>query len=109
MSEQRRHNLPAHPARLIGRDEELAVVRARLLAAERGLLTLTGAGGCGKTSLALAVARGALDQFPDGVWLAELAPLADQELVPRAVAAVFGVRERPDRSLLDSLVSYLES
>jgi hypothetical protein len=46
---ERRHNLPAHPVRLIGRDEELSAVREQLQGAERGLFTLTGAGGCGKT------------------------------------------------------------
>ena len=67
MADERRHNLPAHPVRLIGRDAELPAVRQRLLEAERGLLMLTGAGGCGKTSLALEVARQVLPEFPDGV------------------------------------------
>jgi hypothetical protein len=49
----RLHNLPAHPVALIGRDQEAREVRQRLLGAERGFLTLTGAGGCGKTSLAV--------------------------------------------------------
>src|SRR5581483_7534547 len=107
MTAQWRHNLPAHPVRLIGRDEELRAVCARLLTAERGLLTLTGVGGCGKTALALAVARGLLEEFPDGVWLAELAPLADPALVPLAVAAPLGMREGPGRPLVDVLVGYL--
>jgi hypothetical protein len=59
---------------LIAREAERAVVRERLLAAEAGLLTLTGAGGCGKTSLGLAVAHDALGEFPDGAWLVEFAP-----------------------------------
>jgi hypothetical protein len=80
-------NLPSHPTRLIGRERDVAEVRQRLLHAERGLMTLTGAGGSGKTSLALEAARGLLDQFSDGVWLAGLAPLADPVLVPQAVAA----------------------
>src|SRR5215216_2994096 len=98
MSLERRHNLPAHPVRLIGRDEEMAAVRERLLEAERGLLTLTGAGGCGKTSLGLRVARDLLGEFPDGVWLVELAPLADPTLMPQAVASVLGVREGAERT-----------
>jgi non-specific serine/threonine protein kinase len=107
MPGERRHNLPAHPIRLIGRDEEVLAVRERLLDAERGLLTLTGAGGCGKTSLALDVARGLVDEFPDGVWLVELAALADGSLVPQAVAAPFGVLEGPERPLLDGLIAHL--
>src|SRR5437763_12411070 len=107
MPNARRSNLPAHPVVLIGRDEEALVIRQRLLGAERGLLTLTGAGGCGKTALALEVARDLPDAFPDGVWLVELAALADPTLVLQAVAAVLGVRESPNRTLLDALTTYL--
>src|SRR5438045_5539681 len=100
-------NLPAHPARLIGREVELLAVRRALAQAERGLLTLTGAGGSGKTALALEVARGLLDAFPDGIWLVELAPLVDPALVPQVIAAPLGVRESPERPLLDGLVAFL--
>src|SRR5436190_20931919 len=100
-------NLPAHPTALIGREVALAAVRERLQAAERGLLTLTGAGGCGKTSLALAVARDLLGEFPDGTWLVELAPLADAALLPQVVAATLGVREAPGRPALDAIASAL--
>src|SRR6195256_199626 len=86
-------NLPVHLPSLIGREEAIAQVRERLLDAERGLLTLTGTGGSGKTSLALAVAREVLEslEFPDGVWLAELAPLSDASLVPGAIAVSVGI------------------
>src|SRR6266849_5619223 len=53
------------------------------------------------------VAAGLLDQFPDGVWLVELAPLADPALVPQAVATVLDVKEEPSRPLLDALIRYL--
>jgi len=109
MSEPRRHNLPAHPVRLIGRDEELPAVRARLLSAERGLLTLTGVGGSGKTSLALEVARSLLGELPDGVWLVELASLSDAALLPQALASIFDIREGPERPLLDGIRVHLES
>jgi predicted ATPase len=61
------------------------------LAAGHRLVTLTGAGGIGKTRLALAAASRLLPQFADGVWVAELAPLADPALVPAAIAAALGL------------------
>jgi non-specific serine/threonine protein kinase len=99
---------PALPARLtsfVGRERELADVVA-LLRRER-LLTLTGPGGAGKTRLALEVAALTDGDFPDGVRLVELAPLADPDLVPQAVAAVLGVREGPGRPLLQSIAEHL--
>ena len=78
-SERRTHNLPAPLTSFIGRERELAEL-ARLLPSTR-LLTLTGAGGCGKTRLALEVARQMLDGFPDGVWLVDLTPLGEPSLV----------------------------
>ncbi|HYZ21266.1 MAG TPA: winged helix-turn-helix domain-containing protein, partial [Rhodopila sp.] len=83
-------NLPESVSELIGRDDELHEIVD--LAATHRLVSLTGAGGIGKTRLALAVARRLLPQFADGVWLAELAPLADAELVPSAVAAAVGLK-----------------
>ena len=71
------------------------------------LLTLTGSGGCGKTRLALQVAPGVLQEFPDGVWLAELAPLSDSSLVPNAVASALGVPEQPGRGLTQTLADSL--
>jgi non-specific serine/threonine protein kinase len=104
-------NLPLALTSFVGRERELPAVR-RLLGETR-LLTLTGAGGCGKTRLALEVARGLLrdaDQgaaHADGIWLVELAPLGDAALVPRTVAAVLGVPERPGQALLDGLAAFL--
>jgi predicted ATPase/DNA-binding SARP family transcriptional activator len=99
------HNLPVQLTRFIGREREMAEVR-RLLASTH-LLTLTGAGGCGKTRLALQAAASVLEEFPDGVWLVELAPLVDPTLVPQAVAAVLGVREQPGRSVAETLLDRL--
>ncbi|MFF7751769.1 BTAD domain-containing putative transcriptional regulator [Streptomyces sp. NPDC007971] len=86
----RRHNLPAPATALIGREREMAEVD-RLLGRSR-LLTLTGAGGCGKTRLAFAVAARRRDDFRDGAWFVDLAGLAEPHLVPEAVAAVLGVQ-----------------
>jgi predicted ATPase/DNA-binding CsgD family transcriptional regulator len=96
------NNLPAQVSSFIGRDGELAEVR-RLLGVSR-LITLTGAGGAGKTRLALQVAAGLADRAGDGVWFADLAPLSDPDLVAVTVADVLGVRCEPGRPALDTLV-----
>ena len=82
-------NLPELVSELIGRDTELA--RIIELANAHRLITLVGAGGIGKTRLSLDAARRLLPQFADGVWLAELAPLSDPELVPVTVATALGL------------------
>jgi predicted ATPase/transcriptional regulator with XRE-family HTH domain len=99
--------LPLSLTSFVGRDAELSEVTA-LLAGAR-LLTLTGVGGCGKTRLALEVARAVVPSYPDGVWLVELGPLADPRLVPQRVGAVVGVRETPDQSLTTALATALAS
>jgi predicted ATPase/DNA-binding CsgD family transcriptional regulator len=92
----------------VGREKERAEVK-RLLGETR-LLTLTGSGGSGKTRLALAVASEHLEGFEDdGVWMIELASLADPSLVAQAVGSALGVREQPGRSLSASLSDYLAS
>ena len=71
------------------------------------LLTITGAGGSGKTRLALEVSRDLLEAYSDGVWLVELAPLSEEALVPKAVAEAVEVPERPDDPLVDTLTEVL--
>jgi hypothetical protein len=100
-----RHNLPTALSSFVGRERELAEVQARLTDAR--LVTLTGVGGSGKTRLALEVARAVLDRYPDGVWLVELAALADPALVPQTVAAVFGIREIPTEPIATALATTL--
>ena len=87
------HKLPAALSSFVGRAGELAAL-ADLLARHR-LVTLTGPGGVGKTRLALELAGRSADRFPDGAWLVELAPLAEPELVPQAVADSLGVLPSP--------------
>jgi DNA-binding winged helix-turn-helix (wHTH) protein len=82
-------NLPEPVSELIGRDDELREILS--LAAAHRLVTLTGAGGIGKTRLALVAARRLLPEFPDGAWLAEFSPLCDPDLVSVTVAAAGGV------------------
>ncbi len=100
------HNLPLQLTSFVGRTREKGEVK-RLLTRTR-LLTLTGPGGCGKTRLALEVASNLLNEYADGVWLAELAPLTDESLVARAVAAAFGVSELPSQALTETLANYLK-
>ena len=89
----------------MGRELEAFEVSQALATTQ--LLTLTGAGGSGKTRLALEVARDLVDAYPDGVWLVELAPLSGEELVPKAVAEALGVTERPQEPIADTLVEIL--
>src|ERR671910_1241313 len=102
-----KHNLPAARSSFVGRETELRNLK-RDLAMTR-LLTLTGAGGCGKTRLALEVARELVGAYPDGVWFVELASLSEGALVAQAVAGVLGVQEQPERSLTDTLVDFLRA
>jgi non-specific serine/threonine protein kinase len=96
-----RHNLPQQLTSFIGRDNELVELTA-LLATTR-LLTLTGAGGCGKTRLALQLATGRMSAYAGGLWLVELAPLTDPSLVPQVVADVLGVKEQVGRNFVETL------
>ncbi len=98
----RRDNLPSQLTSFIGREQEIADVR-KCLAAHR-LVTLTSVGGTGKSRLSLQVAAQVVDEFADGVWFVELAPVADARRVPHAVAAVLGVREEAGRPIIEALV-----
>jgi predicted ATPase/class 3 adenylate cyclase len=101
------HNLPLQWTSFIGREKELEEVK-RLLPTTP-LLTLSGAGGCGKTRLALQAAADLLGAYPDGVWLVELAALAEPLLVPQAAATALGVPEQPGRPLTATLIEHLRS
>jgi predicted ATPase/class 3 adenylate cyclase len=100
-------NLPLQLSSFIGREVELGVVAKAL--DEVRLVTLTGAGGVGKTRLAVQVAAELLPTFADGAWLVELAAVRDPERVADAVAAVLRVMARPGLSLEESLVAYLRN
>jgi predicted ATPase len=99
-------NLRLQTTSFIGRESEVAELETALKA--HRLVTLTGVGGVGKTRLALEVAgRSAID-FPDGVWVIELAPVGDPGAVPQAVAAVLGIIQQPGLSLAGSVATTLE-
>ena len=99
------NNLPAQLSAFIGRDREVAEVRG--LVESSRLVTLTGAGGCGKTRLGLQVAAELLDGSGDGVWLAELAAVTDQDAVAAAVCDALRLAARPGRPALEALLDAL--
>jgi predicted ATPase/class 3 adenylate cyclase/DNA-binding CsgD family transcriptional regulator len=94
--------LPGQLTSFVGRDAELTQLRELL--AENRVVTLTGAGGVGKTRLAIQVAAAMAPEFGDGVWYVDLAPLTDPELVPVTVARALGLPDQPGRSTMDSLL-----
>jgi predicted ATPase/class 3 adenylate cyclase/Tfp pilus assembly protein PilF len=99
------NNLPAQLAPFIGRDREIGEVRALMESAR--LVTLTGAGGAGKTRLGLQVAAELLDGSGDGVWLAELATITDDDAVASAIAGALRIPAQPGRPALDTLADAL--
>jgi predicted ATPase/class 3 adenylate cyclase/Tfp pilus assembly protein PilF len=99
------NNLPQQLNSFIGREREMAEVRA-LLAANR-LVTLLAMGGVGKSRLSIQLGADVLDDFPDGVWLVELAPISDGSDVARATAAVLGVKEEAGGGALEALAAFV--
>jgi len=101
------NNLPQQLTSLIGREADLAEIKARLR--DHRLVTLTGSGGVGKTRLSIEAGRSLLDRYLDGVWLAELAPLNDAQLVTSIVADALGVSLSATAGGLDTLTSALRT
>jgi predicted ATPase/DNA-binding CsgD family transcriptional regulator len=101
------NNLPVDLSSFVGRERELRELGGLL--SEHRLLTLTGAGGCGKTRLAVHAACEALDRFPGGAWWVELAPLSDERLVGAAIAEALEVRPLPGMTELQAVGAYLAS
>ena len=97
--------LPTHLTSFVGRDRELREVPP-ILQGHR-LLTLTGAGGVGKTRLAVQIASGMMSGFADGIWFVDLAPVTDADAVPIAVARVLGLPDQPGRSTEDTVLEFL--
>jgi class 3 adenylate cyclase len=105
--EETPNNLPNEVTSFIGRERELAQVGE--LVRQARLVTLIGLGGLGKTRLALHVAAESLDEYPDGAWFVELAPVADPRLVALAIASTLHVKEEAGRPVIEALVKYMGS
>ena len=101
------NNLPQQLTSFVGRERELA--EAKELLGKTRLLTLLGMGGLGKTRLSLQIGADLLDEYPDGVWFLDLAPITDPSLVPNEAAQVLGVREEPGKPILQTLTAHLKS
>jgi predicted ATPase/class 3 adenylate cyclase len=101
------NNLPLQVTLFLGREKDVMDIERRL--AKTRLLTLVGTGGVGKTRLSLQIGADVLDQYEDGVWLVELAPILDPDLIPGAMATIFGVGTRAGQSPLEALVHVLRS
>jgi predicted ATPase/class 3 adenylate cyclase/DNA-binding CsgD family transcriptional regulator len=98
-------HLPVQLTSFVGRQAELSEVHELLT--QNRLLTLTGAGGAGKTRLAIQTAGQLTGEFGDGVWYVDLAPLTDPELVPVTVARALGLPDQPGRSTMDTVVRFV--
>lgn len=100
-------NLPSQTTPFVGRRAEISTVRNHL--SQTRLLTLRGPGGAGKTRLALQIAGEVEEEFPDGTWFVDLAPLSDPALVPQVTATTIGLREKEGGEILNLLASYLHN
>jgi predicted ATPase/class 3 adenylate cyclase len=103
----RANNLPFQSTSFVGRERDTHEVKSLLGAAR--LVSLTGSGGAGKTRLSLQVGADCIDNFADGVWFVDLAPLTDALLVPQTVATVLGIKEQPGVAITDTVAQGLKS
>ena len=97
-------HLPVQLTSFIGRGAQMSEIRETLT--NNRFVTLTGAGGAGKTRLAIEIAGQMADQFPEGVWYADLAPITHAEVVPVAVARALGLPDQPGRSITETMVQF---
>ncbi|MEP6895040.1 MAG: tetratricopeptide repeat protein [Chloroflexota bacterium] len=106
------NNLPIQLTNFFGREKEIKEIKRSLSPKSEGddsvrLLTLSGHGGCGKTRLAIHTAANMLDDFSDGIWLVEFAPITDADLVVNVLASVLEVAEESEGDLVSAIADYL--
>ena len=106
LAKPKNHSLPGRLTSFIGREVEVAEIKSLLL--KHRLVTLTGPGGTGKTSLSIRVAEEVVSYFKDGVFFIPLAPIREASLLASAIAKILGVAEVADQSVLESVKNYLE-
>jgi non-specific serine/threonine protein kinase len=102
-----KHNLPVQLTSFIGRSKEIETV-FRLLSENR-LLTLTGAGGCGKTRLAVEAAGTLVEDYEDGVWFINLAPVTDPNFLATEIMEILEIKEEPNKAIIDTLIEHTKN
>ena len=104
--EVKNHNLPIPTTSFIGREKEMKEVRD--LFQKSRLVTLTGAGGCGKTRLAREIAFILIEEYKDGVWFVNLSPITDPDFIAKSIAELLNIKEEPDKPILDTLIDKIK-
>jgi non-specific serine/threonine protein kinase len=102
-----KHNLPTQLTSFIGREKEIDTIKDLLN--EHRLVTLTGPGGCGKTRLAIASVSERISKYKDGVWFINLAPIADSNFVALEISKTLGIKEQPNKEIIDTLIEYIRN
>jgi predicted ATPase len=102
----KKHNLPISATSFVGREKEMKEVRD--LFQKSRLVTLTGAGGCGKTRLAREIAFSLIEEYIDGVWFVNLSPITDPDFIAKSIAEVLSIKEEPDKPIIETLINKIK-
>jgi len=105
--QEKKHNLPISMTSFIGREKEMKEVRD--LFQKSRLVTLAGAGGCGKTRLAREIAQTLIEEYKDGVWFTDLSPVTDPGFVGKTIARVLNIKEEPGKAIIDTLIENIKN